>query len=111
MVVQEGVGGVLERRYAAGKSNNGPHWGPSLGVAANAGSSSLPRQYDSPGRHVDEELLPQQICALLPRVSCMAQRFVRARMASSVPEGADMCGLLGIDRYLPKEHAGLNRQH
>jgi hypothetical protein len=66
MVVQEGVGGVLERNHAARKSNR-PHRDPfSLDVAANAGSSSLPCGRDSPGRRVGEGPLPQQIGHSLP---------------------------------------------
>ena len=65
MLVQEGVGGVLERRVAR-KSNNLRHRRPpSLGVAANAGSSSVPRGRDSPGPAVIDKLVPQQIGALL----------------------------------------------
>jgi hypothetical protein len=66
MLVQEGVGGVLERRHADGKPNDLRHRGTSSpGVAANAGSSSLPRGRVSPGRHAGEGPLPQQIGHLL----------------------------------------------
>jgi len=52
-MVQEGVDGVLERNRAAGESNNPTHEGaPSPGVAANAGSSSLPCGRDSSGQAI-----------------------------------------------------------
>jgi Family of unknown function (DUF6328) len=41
--------------------------GPSLGIAANAGNSSLPRHRGSPGRHFGGGPLPQQIGHLLPK--------------------------------------------
>jgi hypothetical protein len=67
MLVQEGVGGVPERRHAAWESHDLPTGDPSMGVAANAGSSSVPRGRDSPGPAVGEKLLPQQIGALPPQ--------------------------------------------
>jgi hypothetical protein len=42
-----------------------PHRGPSSGVAAHAGSSSVPRGHDSPGPSITDRRLPQQIGHLL----------------------------------------------
>ena len=63
MLVQDGVDGVLEFHHTTWQSNDSPNREPLLGVAANAGSSSLPR--DSPGLAVMDELLSQQIGCLL----------------------------------------------
>jgi hypothetical protein len=65
MLVQEGVDGVLEFHHTIWQSHDSPHRGPLLGVAANAGSSSLPPGRDCPGPAVKDELLPQQIGCLL----------------------------------------------
>jgi hypothetical protein len=67
MLVQEGVGGVLERRHADGKPNDLRNRGTSSspGVAANAGGSSLARGRVIPSRHVGDGRLSQQIGGLL----------------------------------------------
>jgi hypothetical protein len=67
MLVQEDVGGVPERRHAAWESHDLPHRDPSIGVVANAGSSSLPRRCDRPGPDVGGGWSPQQIGALPPQ--------------------------------------------
>jgi hypothetical protein len=65
MLVQDGVDGVLKFHHTTWQSNDSPHREPLLGVAANAGSSSLPPGRDSPGLAVMDELLSQQMADLL----------------------------------------------
>jgi hypothetical protein len=90
MMVQEGVGGVLQRRYAAGESYDLPHRGALFGCRSKRGQFDIPPSRDSPGPAVVDTLLPQQIGALppQPRVGWQAQRLVRARMASSASGNA-----------------------
>jgi hypothetical protein len=65
MVVQEGVEGSLQANDAAWELNHLSHRAPLLGVAANAGTSSVPCGRDSPSPAVVHKLSPQQIGHLL----------------------------------------------
>ena len=66
MLVQEGVDGCLEGHgVSPGSRTTFPTGTPSPGVAANAGSSSVPRGRDSPDPAVIDKLVPQQIGCLL----------------------------------------------
>jgi hypothetical protein len=65
MVLQEGVNGRLEGHGVAWESHDLPHGTSTSGVAANAGSSSVPCGRDSPGPAVVHKLSSQQIGHLL----------------------------------------------
>ncbi len=65
MVVLEGIDGSLQAHGAAWELIHLPHRAPLLGVAANVGTSCVPRGRDSPGPAVVHKLSPQQIGCLL----------------------------------------------
>jgi hypothetical protein len=65
MVVQEGVNGVFEGHMPPGTRTTSLMGPLLLGIAANTASWGVPRGYDSPGPAAADELLPQQIGALL----------------------------------------------